>query len=46
MNAILTARMVGIFLANGDLVNSPPDERVGDLAVLESLTLKLDDIGL
>ena len=44
--AIRTARMAGIFLANGDLVNSPADERERDLAVLESLTLKLHDIGL
>jgi Phosphotransferase enzyme family len=46
VDAMRTARMVGIFLANDDIVGSPLDERVRDLAVLQSLTLLLDDIGL
>ena len=45
-DAIQTARMVGIFLANGDFANFPADERDRELAVLESITLKLSDIGL
>lgn len=45
-DAIQTARMVGIFLANGDFANFAAEERDMELAVLESMTLKLSDIGL
>lgn len=37
-NAIHTARMIGIFLANGDLAGSPVDAREMGEAVLESMT--------
>jgi hypothetical protein len=41
-DTIQTARMVGIFLSNGVITNFPD---IG-LAILESMTLKLSDIGL
>ncbi|RWA07372.1 hypothetical protein EKO27_g7732 [Xylaria grammica] len=44
--AIRTARMVGLFLANGDFADLPVDERERDLAVLESTVSQLPDIGL
>lgn len=42
---IRTARMVGIFLANGDLAHSSDAEREMGLAVLQSMTLGLLDVG-
>jgi len=43
--AIQTARMVGIFMAN-DYVEASEEEQEMNLAVLESMTLNLSDIGL
>jgi Ser/Thr protein kinase RdoA (MazF antagonist) len=45
-DAIQTARMVGIFWANGDITNFPAAVKDMGLAVLGSMTLKLSDIGL
>jgi hypothetical protein len=45
-DTIQAARMVGIFFANGDVGNFPTEERGRELAVLESITLQLSDIGL
>lgn len=45
-DAIQTARMVGIFLANGDFASIPAEEKEGELAVLESMTLNVSDIEL
>jgi hypothetical protein len=45
--AIQTARMIGIFFANDDFDNSfPVEEGSRELAVLESLTLKLEHVVL
>lgn len=45
-DAIRTARMIGIFLANGDFATFPADERDRELAVLRSMISQLPDIGL
>jgi len=45
-DTIQTARMVGIFLANGDFANFAAEDKDIELAVLESMRLKLPDIGL
>lgn len=45
-DAIQTARMVGIFLANGDFASFPTEEKERELAVLESMTLNLSDVML
>lgn len=42
-DAIWTARMIGIFLANGDFANLPEEERSWELSVLSSMTLELFD---
>lgn len=44
--AIHTARMIGIFLANGDFAGAPADVREMKEAVLRSITLELSDVGL
>jgi hypothetical protein len=44
--AIRTARMIGIFLANGDFGNFPSEEKERELAVLESMISNLPDIEL
>lgn len=44
---IRAARMIGIFFANDDFDNNfPVEEATRELAVLESVTLELNDIGL
>lgn len=45
--AIRAARMIGIFFANDDFDNNfPVEEGSRELGVLESLTLKLQDVVL
>ncbi|KAJ5913200.1 Protein kinase-like protein [Penicillium tannophilum] len=44
--AIHTARMIGIFLANGDFAGAPADAKGMEEAVLKSITLELFDVGL
>lgn len=44
--AIHTARMIGIFLANGDFAGAPADAKEMEEAVLKSITLEFLDVGL
>lgn len=44
--AIHTARMIGIFLANGDFAGAPADAKEMEEAVLKPITLELFDVGL
>ncbi|KAJ5992630.1 Protein kinase-like protein [Penicillium sp. IBT 35674x] len=43
--AIYTARMIGIFLANGDFAGASADAREMEEAVLKSITLEVSDVG-